>query len=176
MVKEEPAKSVERDGAVVFGQRFAQSETFRTVFREGMTLVEETAGYLDGDGRRESKMLTRIGGLTYATESMRLTSRLMQLASWLLLQRAVNEGEMHREQARQERAKVRLQGFDSPMSGPGWSDLPAKLRDLIARSMRLQERLRLLDDAIYRSGGGPASDNAVVRQLGALTAAFGRRE
>jgi len=173
-VKEEHAKAVDRDAPVVFGQRFAQSETFRTVFREGMTLVEETAAYLDGDGRRESKILSRIGGLTYATESMRLTSRLMQLASWLLLQRAVNEGEMHREQARQERSKVRLQGFESAMGGPGWTDLPARLRDLIARSMRLQERLRLLDDAIYRSGH-PAANNAVFQQIGRLTDAFGQR-
>jgi regulator of CtrA degradation len=174
MVKEDQAKAIDRGGPVVFSHRFAQSETFREVFREGMALVEETAAYLDGDGRRESKALSRIGGLTYATESMRLTSRLMQLASWLLLQRAVNEGEMHREQARQERSKVRLQGFDSPMGGPGWTDLPVKLRDLVARSMRLQERLRLLDDGIYRSGHAP-SDNPVVQQLGRLKAAFGSR-
>ena len=32
--------------------------------------------------------------LSYASESMRLTTRLMQLASWLLLQRAVAEGEL----------------------------------------------------------------------------------
>ncbi|MCW5697292.1 MAG: DUF1465 family protein [Bauldia sp.] len=174
MVKEEQAKAIDQDAPVLFGQRFAQSETFRAVFREGMTLVEETAAYLDGDGRRESKMLSRIGGLTYATESMRLTSRLMQLASWLLLQRAVNEGEMHREQARQERSKVRLEGFESAMGGPGWNDLPVRLRDLVARSMRLQERLRLLDDAIYRAGH-PASDNPVVRQIGRLADAFRRR-
>ena len=34
---------------------------------------------------------------------MRLTTRLMQLASWLLLQRAVNEGEITAENARTEK-------------------------------------------------------------------------
>jgi len=161
-------------GPVAFGQRFAESETFRILFREGMALVEETAAYLDGDGRRDSKRLSRIGGLTYATESMRLTSRLMQLASWLLLQRAVNEGEMHIDQARQERAKVRLRGFDSGMSGPGWNDLPKDLQELIARSMRLQGRIRLLDEAIYPGDGGPppAVENPVEQQIGRLAAAF----
>jgi regulator of CtrA degradation len=77
------------DEPVVFGRRFAGSETFKTLFREGMVLVEETAAYLDGDGRNDSRHLSRAGSLAYATESMRLTSRLMQLASWLLLQRAV---------------------------------------------------------------------------------------
>lgn len=166
------AKNAPAESPVVFGLRFAESATFKTLFREGMALVEETAAYLDGDGRRESKLLARIGGLTYATESMRLTSRLMQLASWLLLQRAVNEGEMLFNQAREERAKVRLRGFDTAMSGPGWQELPERLRQLVARSMRLQERLRTLDEAIYLSGS-TAGENPVERQLGRITAAFG---
>ena len=66
---------------------------FGTLFGDGMDLVEETAAYLDGVGRTEAKALDRSVSLTYATESMRLTTRLMQFASWLLLQRAVKEGE-----------------------------------------------------------------------------------
>jgi regulator of CtrA degradation len=157
-----------------FGRRFAESNTFKALFREGMSLVEETAAYLDGAGRRESKNLSRLGGLTYATESMRLTSRLMQLASWLLLQRAVNEGEMPPEQARRERAKVRLRGFDSGMSGPGWDDLPDQICKLISRSMRLQERIRLLDEAIYQ-GDGRAAVNPVNEQIGRLSEALNKQ-
>ena len=37
-------------------QDFARSELFERTFQEGMDLVEETAGYLDGSGRQESKM------------------------------------------------------------------------------------------------------------------------
>ena len=81
-------------GTVSFGEKLAGSQSFSTLFREGMALVEETAAYLDGPGRKESKSLERNAALAYATESMRLTTRLMQLASWLLLHRAVNEGEM----------------------------------------------------------------------------------
>jgi regulator of CtrA degradation len=77
-----------------------------------MSLVEETATYLDGPGRQESKKLERAGALAYATESMRLTTRLMQLASWLLLHRAVKEGEMSLAQASKEKAKVKLAAAD----------------------------------------------------------------
>ena len=73
---------------------FARSELFDRTFREGMELVEDTAAYLDGDGRRESKLLSRTTALAYAGESMKLTTRLMQIASWLLVQRAVREGDM----------------------------------------------------------------------------------
>src|SRR6202795_4529786 len=94
--------------AVSFSERLANSQVFATLFRDGMALVEETASYLDGPGRQESKKLERGAALAYATESMRLTTRLMQLASWLLLHRAVKEGEMSLAQANKEKAKVKL--------------------------------------------------------------------
>src|SRR4030095_2471917 len=106
-------KSANEVGAVSFGARLASSQAFSLLFREGMSLVEETAGYLDGPGRRESKVLARNASLAYATESMRLTTRLMQLASWLLLHRAVNEGEMSLAQANKEKSKVKLSPGDA---------------------------------------------------------------
>src|ERR1700742_2724109 len=93
---------------IVFGERLASSQAFAALFRDGMGLVEETAAYLDGPGRQASKKLERNAALSYATESMRLTTRLMQLASWLLLHRAVKEGEMSLAQANKEKSKVKL--------------------------------------------------------------------
>src|SRR5215469_13926392 len=96
------------NGAVSFGERLTGSQAFAELFRDGMALVEETATYLDGPGRQQSKRLERAGALAYATESMRLTTKLMQLASWLLLHRAVKEGEMSLAQASKEKSKVKL--------------------------------------------------------------------
>src|SRR5580693_2139185 len=107
-------RSVDELQPVPFGERLAASQNFSQLFREGMKLVEETAAYLDGPGRQESKRLDRTTSLSYATESMRLTTRLMQLASWLLLHRAVNEGEMSLAQASKERAKVKLMSEERP--------------------------------------------------------------
>ncbi len=159
-----------------FAARFTGSETFRTLFREGMQLVEETASYLDGPGREESRGLSRAASLIYATESMRLTTRLMQLASWLLLQRAVNEGEMTQAQAGLEKSKVRIESPSSGRGGPGWDEVPEALRSLVDRSQRLQERIRRLDEAIYTEEGAAAaavSPNPVGEQIGLLSRAFG---
>jgi len=38
---------------------FTRSELFAKTFREGMDMVEETAAYLDGPGRQDSKKLKR---------------------------------------------------------------------------------------------------------------------
>src|SRR5512143_3691115 len=98
---------------VQFSERLTNSAAFGTLFRAGMDLLEETAAYLDGAGRTEAKALERSVSLTYATESMRLTTRLMQLASWLLLHRAVKEGEMSLAQASKEKSKVKLSTADT---------------------------------------------------------------
>lgn len=162
---------------VAFLPSLAGSESFKAMFREGMVLVEETATYLDGQGRRDSSSLSRTVSLAYATESMRLTTRLMQLASWLLLQRAVCDGEMAREHAVKERQKVKIGGVaTSTEEGATWDALPERLKDLIGRSLRLQERIRRLDAAFYVHDVDAVPANPVARDLGRIAEAFaGRR-
>jgi regulator of CtrA degradation len=158
---------------VSFGERLANSQAFAALFRDGMALVEETATYLDGPGRQESKKLERAAALAYATESMRLTTRLMQLASWLLLHRAVKEGEMSLAQASKEKTKVKLATTDTHDPN-NVALLPELLRDLIERSLALQTKVRRVDSTIHNRGAEqPAGPNPVERQLGLLKAAFG---
>jgi regulator of CtrA degradation len=166
-------KRVVEAGAVSFSERLASSQVFAALFRDGMALVEETASYLDGFGRQESKKLERSAGLIYATESMRLTTRLMQLASWLLLHRAVKEGEMTLAQASREKTKVRLAACE-PGDPKSIALLPAKLQDLITRSTKLQTEVRRLDATMHAAPAPMrlAADNPVERQLGLLKAAF----
>src|SRR6266567_5082358 len=134
-------RSADEAVPIVFGEKLASSQAFSTLFRDGMSLVEETAAYLDGPGRQESKKLERNAALAYATESMRLTTRLMQLASWLLLHRAVKEGEMSLAQANKEKAKVKLSASEHN-DADTISLLPEQLCDLIDRSLGLLDRVR----------------------------------
>ena len=158
---------------ISFGKAYAQSATFRTLFKEGMTLVEETADYLDGDGRSAARELPRPASIVYATESMRLTTRLMQLASWLLLHRSVREGDMTAERAREEKKKIRLEKLSTAMSGPGWDELPEAFRTLIKRSLLLQKRVERIDAALLDEGQGETTpDNPVNAQLRELAAAL----
>ena len=166
--------SAQGAGPVLFSEKLASSQAFAGLFKEGMALVEETASYLDGAGRQESKKLDRSAALAYATESMRLTTRLMQLASWLLLHRAVKEGEMSLSQAHKEKSKVKLAAGE-----PGDPDtiklLPERLRSLIDRSKKLNDQVRRLDANIYApplAPDKPRVSNPVERQLGLLKAAF----
>ena len=167
-------KRASEASTVSFSERLASSQVFASLFRDGMALVEETASYLDGTGRSESKKLERSAALVYAPVSMRLTPRLMQLASWLLLHRAVKEGEMTLAQAHEEKSKVRLASCD-PGDAKSIALLPPKLQELIGRSTKLQREVRRLDATMHAPAPiKTVSGNPVERQLGLLRAAFER--
>lgn len=141
-------------------------------FEEGMAMVEETAAYLDGPGRLESRDLPRPVALAYAGESMRLTTRLMQVASWLLIQRSVFDGEMTREDAASDKYRLGSKEICRGKPIEGADRLPDKLLDLLGRSERLYDRVERLDAQLYMR-----SPHAVIPgaagQMRVLETAFG---
>ena len=156
--------------SICFGPRLAASGLFSDLFREGMALVEETAAYLDGPGRDEARRLPRVAALAYASESMRLTTRLMQVAAWLLLQRAVNEGDMTPGEAAGDKRRSRG-AWEAQGMTPCVDALPAPLVTLIDTSMRLQARIARLDAAITAPSQAPAATNPLEAQRSRLRAA-----
>ena len=165
------------NAAIALGPRIVASGGFDSLYKEGMALIEDVASYLDGDGRTDSRLLSREASFVYATESMRLTTRLMQLASWLLLQRAVNEGEITKENARAEKEKVRFSATPSERGGPGLEQLPPILRSYIDQGDRLFARVMQFD-TLERGKLpvlGAGATNGIADQLARLQAAFARR-
>lgn len=157
-------------------REFTRSELFARTFREGMELVEEAAAYLDGPGREDARALVTDAALIYATQSMRLTTRLMQVASWLLVQRSLREGEMSVCEARDP--KYRLVPETPTEGGLSFADiarhahaLPAILLDLMARSDSLYKRVSRLDRSLYASIADQAG-HTVADQMARLAHAF----
>jgi regulator of CtrA degradation len=143
---------------ISFGERYLASDRFQAIYREGMDLVESTARYLDGEGRQEGKALKGATNLSFASESMRLTTRLMNIASWLLIRRSVNNGEMTQERARRERLKLRIDSIGRLSHIKGHEELPARLKLLIEASFALQDKVIKLDRLF--EGGSVLGDEA----------------
>ncbi|MGC1302814.1 MAG: DUF1465 family protein [Caulobacteraceae bacterium] len=160
-----------RVGAV---EDFARSALFDRTFKDGMSLVEDAAAYLDGSGRQESRLLSRSGALAYANISMRLTTQLMQVASWLLVQRAVREGDMPALEACDDRYRVTAPpelDLSAEFDGEACA-LPEGLLNLLDRSRQLYERVRHLDQRMYRDEMD-VSPHPLQSQMDRLRAAFG---
>jgi len=168
--------SVETDvGATIsFAQKFASSQQFDQVFREGMTLVEATANYLEGQGRRDAKSVGPVVSTLYASESMRLTTRLLELASWLVIRRALKAGEITNEEARVKRRRLRLTAIGRPEHVKDFHILPDRLRELIEASFALHDRIVLLDRGLEHPATtmNNVAPNPVAEQVDRLSAAF----
>ncbi|MGH6877978.1 MAG: DUF1465 family protein [Rhizomicrobium sp.] len=150
---------------------FVDSALFDRTFDEGMSLVEETARYLDGRGREESRALPRSAALLYAGESMRVTTRLMQAASWLLIQRAVREGEIRAEDAASERYRLGSKEICFGGRGESIELLPGTLCDLLDRSEQLYRRIARLEEALLAAT--VAAKPPVQAQFERLQQSFG---
>lgn len=167
--------SAETEKTSSFGATtFVQSEVFARTFREGMALVEETANYLDGEGREASKSLSRSAALSYAGASMRLTTQLMQIASWLLVLRAVREGDMSVGEAAE--SKYRLVTREKASADLLSGELPLKLLGLIDGASQLYDRIARLDGDLFRlTAARPPAKDAAAQQRALLDAFGGRR-
>ena len=161
---------------ISFGERFAASDQFDAIFREGMALVERAATYLDGVGRKEARRLRGPAAMLYATESMRLTTRLLELASWLMIRRAHKEGEITLTEVRKKLDRVRLTAPGRLGHIKGFDELPEGLRKLIAASFALNDRIVRLDCAMQVVVGEPeAAGSPVEAQVARLEQAFATR-
>jgi regulator of CtrA degradation len=162
---------------IKLAEKYAYSANFKKLFSEGMQLVEESATFLDGPGRDAVKDLSRAASLLYGTESMRLTTRLMQLASWLLLQRAANEGEMSVEQIKTEKDKVKLENLPPTEADLAQYQLPKEFTDLVEQSIKLQARIVRLDNELYGDASyeDKSNINPVNDQIELISTAFGAK-
>ncbi|MBX2805620.1 MAG: DUF1465 family protein [Hyphomicrobiales bacterium] len=145
-------------------------DEFFAIFREGMALVERTANYLDGPGRRQSKCLQPPAALAYATESMRLTTRLTQLATWLLARRAIINGDPV------PRGSSAINPLDLPpisrvRGARGYNELPVQLRELIEEAYSFHQKLSNFGSA-GRSRNERKVQNPVATQIERLQSAF----
>lgn len=114
-------------------------------YDEAMSLLVETRNYLSFRRQVDDVRIEPMDRLKLTRESFRLTSRLAQVMAWLMLRRAVVEGEIADDEARQP--EHRLAGHDVCLARADdlgdW--LPEGMRGLLERSQLLYERVARLD-------------------------------
>ncbi|WP_119168554.1 DUF1465 family protein [Algihabitans albus] len=114
-------------------------------YAEALALTQEARDYVALEERAERKGLRPADQLVAACESMRVTTRLTQVMAWLLVQRAVQAGEMTRDDARQPQHRLSAKEIceTSELSAP--ADLTPRMMHLLSRSHALYERVARLD-------------------------------
>ena len=126
----------------------AQPVIFTRTYDETLDMIVEARNYMAYLEPRERRRCGGMPELRVSCEALRVTSRLTQVMAWLMLQRAVQFGEITPVEACEERH--RLSGRDVCLDTASLGDvsLPAGLRSLLDRSYRLYQRVSRLEEMV----------------------------
>ena len=131
-----------------------ESLTFvNSVYTEALTLAQQAQDYLAGQARHERAEMTLVERALVTCEAMRLTARLSEVIAWLLTQRAVQVGELTREEAAQPAHRLSRKAPFAHADDATEAQLPPRLRELMDESHRLYRRVARLDDMLGKAEG-----------------------
>lgn len=112
------------------------------------TLLHSTHEYIKWQAPLDVEELDTEIVYKISAEALRVTVRLTQIIAWLMLQKAVLEGEMTQREFLSEEYRV-LQGKQCLEEGAEHDDdLPPRLRELLKESRELYERILRLDKIV----------------------------
>jgi len=133
-------------------------ELFDRLFDDTIKLIERTIAYLERESPSDREPLSVGAKLVFATESMRLTSQLMQCMAWLLARKALRRGEISEFEAASPTYRLGTNSACSAESLAGTETLPRRFRDLLAEGRSSYLRIARLDHFAY---GSPAGGRAL---------------
>ena len=115
-------------------------------YTEAMLLADEARSYFDEAGRDDRALLDPFVRVSFACESLKVTTRIMHIVAWLLTQRAIETGEIpFREGRRPERRLGHAQESEPAVV----ARLPQEAQRLVGASSDLYIRVKRLDEGSF---------------------------
>ena len=131
-------------------------------YTEAMLLADEARSYFDDSGRDDRGALDPFVRVSFACESLKVTTRIMHIVAWLLTQRAIESGEIaYREGRRPERRLGHAQDSDPDVV----ARLPDAAQRLVSSSADLYARVKRLDDGTVAEEPAPSPARALMGRL-----------
>ena len=126
----------------------AETAVFTRTYDETLGMIVEMRNYMTHLGPARHKGSRGMRDLRVSCEALRVTSRLTQAMAWLMLQRAVVDGEISAVEACAE--ENLLSGRNVCLDGASLEDdeLPRGLRSLLRRSLHLYLRISRLEEMV----------------------------
>ena len=134
------------------------------LYVEAMSLADEARSYFDRDGQEDRSKLDPVTRVAFSCESLKVTTRLMHVVSWLLVRKAIQAGEMTEEEAQTPERRLG-RAADSNDDMLRLAKLPPRARQIIDTSRDLYERVHRLDEQLGRPVSGDSPARALLGRL-----------
>jgi len=145
-----------------FEDGFLEPRFLEKSYKEAMVLTQEVANYFELENKSILKALNEGPDVSYASETMRVSTCLMQVMSWFLVQKAVNNGEITSEQA--SGSPYRLGAFDICLAEVDTENgkLPEQFVIFLHKAQNLYRQVARMDHMRY---GNSEAINSVHNML-----------
>ncbi len=138
------------------------SRLVSALYTEAMVLADEARSYFDDAGRVERGTLDPFVRVSFACESLKVTTRIMHIVAWLLTQRAIDSGEIaFRDGRRPERRLGHAQDSDPAVV----ERLPEEAKRLVSASCDLYARVKRLDQGSVADEPAASPARALMGRL-----------
>jgi len=124
-------------------RRMTSRAGFMPIYKEGFALLEEAAARLAEDAGLERR--SRREAIQYTLETCKLTTAAIRLAAWMMMQRAVVEGEVSAAAVAGDPERPTIDAVELPDP----QLLPEALRPMVVRLHRFTARMQLMDGTLY---------------------------
>ena len=118
------------------------------LYVEAMVLADEVRSYFDRGGLEDREAMCPADRVAFSCESLKVTTRLMHVVSWLLLRRAADAGELRPAELQQPARRL---GDASDTDSEALAAMPERARLIIEASCDLYQRIKRLDDEMMRN-------------------------
>lgn len=121
------------------------SRVIDSLYTEAMLLADEARSYFDDAGRDDRGLLEPFVRVSFACESLKVTTRIMHIVAWLLTQRAIETGEIPGHEGRRPERRL---GHAQESDADTVAKLPASAQRLIEASSELYARIKRIDEGV----------------------------
>jgi len=132
------------------------------LYTEAMLLADEARHYFDEAGRDDRNLLEPFVRVTFACESLKVTTRIMHIVAWLLTQRAIETGEIPGPEGRRPERRL---GHAAESDPEVVTSMPPEARRLIEASSDLYARIKRVDEGVVAEETPTSPARALMGRL-----------
>ncbi len=126
----------------------AEPAIFTRTYDETLDLIIEARNYMAHMRPAARPTSVAVHDLRASCEALRVTSRLTQVMAWLMIQRAVCDGEISASEACAEQNRLSGHAVCLDVTASDDDCLPVGLRSLLQRSLHLYQRISRLEEMV----------------------------
>ena len=138
------------------------SRLIDTLYTEAMLLADEARSYFDDGGREDRIAMEPFVRVSFACESLKVTTRIMHIVAWLLTQRAVETGEIPTREGRRPERRL---GHAAESDPAVVAKMPDDAKRLIETSTELYARIKRIDEGVVADAPPASPARALMGRL-----------